>query len=177
MTHAQIALCQVIGKRDRKILQESEHLICSLQKGIEQILGGFLFFASRSLGKWACFGRGLGGMGGKPASQHVKIACHPSVSSLFGQRSGTLSPKVLRFLHHQEQDLHHLLSPGLVFLLGDKETIPQEVCSTDGVCTSVTIITAPPVMHSPPGKLRPDPHLLNRLLPPVAVPNIQGKQA
>src|SRR5258708_142069 len=43
--HSQIPLREIIAKRHRKIIQETEHLFCPRQKSIEQIFGGVLFCA------------------------------------------------------------------------------------------------------------------------------------
>ena len=66
-------------------------------------------------------------MNGKPRSEHRKILSDSVVSLLFGDGPGSLSAPPLSGFGHGEQEVEHLLRPGLLFLLNHVETVTQEM--------------------------------------------------
>ena len=116
-------------------------------------------------------------MPAKPRSQDRKILSNAVISLCFWNGIGSLCTPVIRRLGHREQEFKHLLCPGLFFLLSDKQTVSQEMGSTQAVSACIVIIAGPTVVHDSALKVRPDPYRFQRLLPAFAVPAVESQQA
>src|SRR6266700_7396627 len=156
---AKVPLRLIIRKRNPQIVEQSQHLLCSQEQGIQQILGlallGLAFPFSRSRHRW----RWLSSI---PSRQNLEIARDPVVA-LDRRHSGQMkeTPLLARVMQI-EQEVLHLGGPLLLLLLGDGGTIASEMGSTDTVSTVIGIIADQPIVTSST-KAWPDPDFVHSL--------------
>src|SRR6266566_296332 len=171
---AKVPLRLIIRKRNPQIVEQSQHLLCSQEQGIQQILGlallGLAFPFSRSRHRW----RWLSSI---PSRQNLEIARDPVVA-LDRRHSGQMkeTPLLVRVMQI-EQEVLHLGGPLLLLLLGDGCTIAHEVCATDAVSTGVTIIAGKSVVHASRGLAWPDTDLVHGLSASRRMPGQMGQEA
>jgi hypothetical protein len=131
LDHPQIALGEVVGKRNREIIQEREDLLGSFEQGIQEIFRVALFWSSQFFGQ----GRSTWLAGCKALLKHLKIPQDQGISLGFGNRFGSGETPLMSRVEHAQEQVVHGLRPGVIFLLGDAQTISQQMRSAEAVLT------------------------------------------
>src|SRR5215469_4797710 len=159
---APIPLCQVVRKRNREVVEQSQHLIGSCEQSIQQILGLALFGPA-----FAFFTRREGGrrLSSIARRQDLEIVGDP-VIPLDGGNCGLMeqTPLVTGVVQI-EQELLHLAGPRLLLLLGHGSTVSDQMGGTDAMSTVIAIIARQSVVHRSAPKARPDANLVHGLAP------------
>src|SRR6266699_927211 len=157
---AKVSLGLIVRKRNPQVVEQRQHVLCTQEQRIQQILGLALLAPAFAL---SCGRVGWWRLSGIASSQNLEIASDPFVA-LDGGNSGQVeeTPLVAGVMQI-EQEVLHLHSPLLMLLLGDSRTIAHEVCATDAVSTVIRIIAHQSVVHASPGKARPDADLVHGL--------------
>ncbi len=156
---AKIALRLVIRKRNAQVVKQSQHLLGTRHQRIQQILGLALLGPA--------FARSSGRHGGWRLSriarrQNLEIASDPFVALDGGNSSQVEQTPLLTRIMQIEQEVVHLHSPLLLFLLGNGGTVSHQVSATNAVSTAIRIIAGQSVVHASPSKARPDADLVHR---------------
>src|SRR5216684_1177605 len=171
---AKVPFGLVVRKRNPQVVEQSQHLLCTQEQRIQQILGLALLAPAfaRSCGR-----RGWGRLSSIASSQNLEIARDPVVA-LDGGHSGQVEETPLLACFMQiEQEVLHLGGPLLMLLLGDSRTIAHEMCSTDTVRTVIGIIAGQSVVHAAPCKARPDADLVHGLPASRPMPSQMRQEA
>jgi hypothetical protein len=119
LEHAQIALREIVGKRHRKIIQESQHLLGAFEQGIQEIFRIALFWPTLFLG----WGESKLMVGGKALLEQFKILDDQAISLGSGNRFGPSGTPLLGSLEHAQQQIVHGLRPGLLVVLSHPQAI------------------------------------------------------
>jgi len=171
--HPEIPFRQIVGKGQGEDIEDNQHIFGSHKKSIEQIFGGVLFVATRLFRQT---GRGLEVMSGKTLRQDLEILSQKIITHRLGQGGCALLPPLFGRMIHQPEQLKHLLTPELVFLLSHKEAITEHMRSTQAMSAGKLIRAGPAVMHCPASEVRPDLQSSHCLLPAPAVPPVVSER-
>src|SRR6266700_1725646 len=161
---AKIALRLVIRKRNAQVVKQSQHLLRTRHQRIQQILGLALLGPA--------FARSSGRHGGWRLSriarrQNLEIASDPFVALDGGNSSQVEQTPLLTRIMQIEQEVVHLHSPLLLFLLGNGGAVSHQVSATNAVSTAIRIIAGQSVVQASPSRARPDADLVHRRSQPL----------
>ena len=160
--------------RKAQVIPRGQHLLGTRHERIEQILGRALL--GPPFARVGCRWR-WGRLSGIARRQNLEVACDP-VIALDGRNSVQAEQTpLLAGVMQIEQEVVHLGGPLVLLLLGDGQTIAQQVSATDAMRTVIAIITAKAVVHAATPKARPDADRLEGLSASRLMPGQMGQEA
>lgn len=115
-------------------------------------------------------------MASKATRSNVEGLGHQLVMQCFGQGARPFGLSLVGGFKQEKHVVKHSLAPGLLFLLHDKQAIPQQMRPTQAVGARMLIRTGPSVMHDTPRKVRQKTDGISRLLSSCAMPVIQSQK-
>src|SRR5919198_368636 len=120
--HPKISFSLIVRKWEREVVQKSQHLVGSIQEGIEQILGGSLFGRTLAFGN-VVFRDGRWRLSSITSSENIEVLSDPVISERFGDSPGSSASPIMSHVVHGLKRFLHSYSPLLSGILCNASSI------------------------------------------------------